>query len=132
MKTLNGLVVALVVCGLAGVGALGCNTFRGAGKDIQKGGQAVEKAANNVENGKPLPPPTITASAEPGGSISPSGCTSVSYRSNRAYTIKANRGYHVADVLVDGKSVGARSRYTFDSVTANRTITAVFTANRSR
>ena len=130
MKTLTGLVVALMVCTLAGIGALGCNTFRGAGKDIQKGGKAVEKAANKVENGKPQP--AITATAEPGGSISPSGCLSVPCRSSRTFTIKANRGYHVADVLVDGTSVGARSRYTFDNVTANRTITAVFTANSHR
>lgn len=130
MKALTGLVVALLVCAMAGFGALGCNTVKGAGKDIQKGGQAVEKAAIDAENGKQQP--TITASAEPGGSISPSGCTRVSCRSSRTFTIKANRGYHVADVLVDGTSVGARSRYTFDNVTVNRTITAVFTANPHR
>ena len=31
------------------VAATGCNTFRGMGKDIQKGGEAVEEAADEVE-----------------------------------------------------------------------------------
>ena len=30
--------------------ATGCNTFRGMGKDIQKGGEAVEDAADEVED----------------------------------------------------------------------------------
>jgi predicted small secreted protein len=131
MKASNGLVVALVVCALVGIGALGCNTFRGAGKDIEKGGQAVQKAVDNAQNGKERPH-TITASAGSGGSISPSGSTSVTYGLSRTFTIKANRGYHVADVLVDGGSVGAVSRHTFDNVTANHTISALFTVNPSR
>lgn len=32
------------------VGLAGCNTFAGAGKDIQKGGEAVEGAARDVQN----------------------------------------------------------------------------------
>ena len=49
MKAFRRLVVALVVGSLIGIGALGCNTFRGAGKDIQKGGQAVENAAEGAQ-----------------------------------------------------------------------------------
>ena len=131
MKTSTGLVVALLVCALVGFGALGCNTFKGAGKDIEKGGKGIQNAADNAQKGK-NGPNTITASAESGGSISPSGSTSVSYGSSRTFTIKANRGYHVADVLVDGKSVGAVSRHTFDHVTENHTISALFTVNPSR
>jgi predicted small secreted protein len=129
MKASNGLVVTLVVCALVGIGALGCNTVKGAGRDIEKGGKGIQKAAENAQHPGPH---TITASAESGGSISPSGSTSVSYGSSRTFTIKANRGYHVADVLVDGKSVGARSRYTLNNVTANHTISALFTVNPSR
>lgn len=130
MKTSTGLVVALLVCAMAGTGVLGCNTFRGVGKDVQKGGQAIEDAADKAQNEKEQPN-TITACAESGGSVSPSGSISMPYGSNRTFTIKANRGYHVADVLVDGKSMGARSRYTFDNVTADHTISGLFTANPS-
>lgn len=43
---------ALVVMTIAGTVASGCNTFKGAGRDIQKGGEAVENAAENVQDGK--------------------------------------------------------------------------------
>lgn len=131
MRTSTGLVVALLVCALVGIGPLGCNTFRGAGRDIQKGGQAVEKAADNAQyrEGRQH---TIMASAESGGSISPSGSISVPYGSSRAFKVRAYSGYHVADMLVDGKSEGARSRYTFDNVTENHTISALFTPNPIR
>lgn len=132
MKTSTGLVVALLVCAVVAVGALGCNTVKGAGKDIEKGGKGIQNAAENTQEGiEHRGPHTIAASSESGGSISPSGDTRMAYRSSRTFTIKANRGYHVADVLVDGKSLGARSRYTFDNVTANHTISALFTANPS-
>jgi len=130
MKTTTGVIVTLLVCALAGIGALGCNTFRGAGKDIQEGGQAVERAADKAQQGHEHPGPyTIRASTEAGGSISPLGNITVSHRSHRTFTVKANRGYHVADVLVDGKSMGAVRRHSFDSVTADHTIVALFTEN---
>ena len=72
---------------------------------------------------------TITASAGAGGSVSPSGSVSVNHGSNRTFTITANTGYTIANVLVDGASVGAVSSYTFNNVTANHTISATFTAN---
>lgn len=132
MKASTKLVVALLVCTLAGMGVLGCNTFRGAGKDIQRGGRAIEKAADKAQNEIDRPGThTIRAWAESGGSISPSGSTGVTYGSNRTFTVRAHRGYHVADVLVDGNSVGAVRRHTFDNVTANHTISAVFTVNPS-
>jgi len=72
---------------------------------------------------------TITATAGSGGQISPSGATQVTTGSSQAYTISANAEYHIADVLVDGSSVGAVSSYTFTNVTANHTITASFAVN---
>lgn len=45
MKLSKQFVPALIVVALAGLVASGCNTFKGAGRDIQKGGEAVEKAA---------------------------------------------------------------------------------------
>ena len=69
---------------------------------------------------------TITASAGANGSISPSGAITVNDGSNQSFTITANATYQVADVLVDGSSVGAVTSYTFNNVTANHTITASF------
>ena len=69
---------------------------------------------------------TITASAGTGGTISPSGAVSVSHGSNRTFSINANAGYTIANVLVDGASVGAVSSYTFSNVTAAHTISASF------
>ena len=41
----------------------------------------------------------------------------------------SDTGYHVADVLVDGASVGAVTSFTFNNVTANHTIAASFAIN---
>ena len=43
-------------------------------------------------------------------------------------SINADPGYHVADVLVDGLSVGARTSYEFTNVQADHTISASFAA----
>ena len=72
---------------------------------------------------------TITASAGANGSITPSGAVSVNSGDNQTFTIAANNGYHVADVLVDGVSVGAVTGYSFNNVTANHTISASFVAD---
>jgi hypothetical protein len=68
----------------------------------------------------------ITASAGANGSISPTGAVNVNCGADQGFTITANSGYHVADVLVDGGSVGAVTTYTFTNVTANHTISASF------
>jgi hypothetical protein len=72
---------------------------------------------------------TITATAGAHGSITPSGTVTVNYLANKTFTIKPNTSYHVADVLVDGVSVGAVTTYTFRSVTDNHTISATFAIN---
>jgi len=71
---------------------------------------------------------TITATAGSGGSISPSGSVSVNYGATQTFTITPNSGYNVADVKVDGSSVGAVTTYTFTNVASNHTIAATFTA----
>ena len=71
---------------------------------------------------------TITASAGTGGNISPNGITTVLYSSNKTYTIIANTGYCIQNVLVDGASVGAVATYTFTSITSSHTIAASFVA----
>jgi len=74
---------------------------------------------------------TITASAGTGGSISPSGSASVSSGSSKIYTITANSGYKIADVKVDGSSIGAVSTYTYSNVTSAHTINATFASAAS-
>jgi hypothetical protein len=73
--------------------------------------------------------PTITASAGTGGTISPAGTSTVRRTANKTYTIAATAGYHIADVLVDGVSVGAVTTYTFTNVTTPHTISATFELN---
>lgn len=72
---------------------------------------------------------TLIASAGAHGSISPTGSTTTNYGSNVSYTISADSGYHVADVLVDSVSVGATSSYTFTAVSTTHTIAASFDPN---
>ena len=50
---------------------------------------------------------TITPTAGANGTISPGGAQTVDYGGSRTFTITPDAGYHVADVLVDGDSVGA-------------------------
>ncbi|MFN8588386.1 MAG: T9SS type A sorting domain-containing protein [Candidatus Eisenbacteria bacterium] len=71
---------------------------------------------------------TVTASAGANGAISPGGATGVGDGATPAYTITPANGYMVADVLVNGVSVGAVTNYTFAAVHANQTIAATFTA----
>jgi hypothetical protein len=72
---------------------------------------------------------TITASAGPNGNIDPTGNVAVNYGQGQTFTISPNTGYEIADVLVDGVSVGAVPIYTFTNVTANHIITASFFVN---
>lgn len=69
---------------------------------------------------------TIKASAGNGGIISPSGNVSVKRDEDQSFHINPINGYRISDVIVDGKSVGAVSTYTFDSVKANHTIEVKF------
>ncbi|WP_310605152.1 InlB B-repeat-containing protein [Anaerosporobacter sp.] len=72
---------------------------------------------------------TITATAETGGTISPSGTVTVDTGDNQTFTITANSGYSISDVKVDNVSVGKLSTYTFNNVTASHTISATFSYN---
>ena len=86
---------------------------------------------------------TITATAYAGGTITPlnntrvstatSGTTviknvTVTHAASQGFTIAPSTGYKIADVKVDGVSVGAVASYTFSNVTANHTIAATFAA----
>jgi PKD repeat protein len=75
-----------------------------------------------------VPSYTITASSGANGTINPSGNVSVTEGEDQVFSIVADSGYRVADVKVDGSSVGAVASYTFNSVFGNSTIEASFEA----
>ena len=69
---------------------------------------------------------TIKATAGTGGSISPSGSVSVREGRDQTFTITPDKGYAVANVKIDGKSIGAVKSYTFENVRRTHTIEVIF------
>ena len=69
---------------------------------------------------------TIKATAGAGGSISPSGSVSVREGRDQTFTITPDKGYAVANVKIDGKSIGAVKSYTFENVCRTHTIEVIF------
>ena len=69
---------------------------------------------------------TIKATAGVGDSISPSGNVSVREGRDQTFTITPDKGYAVANVKIDGNSIGAVKSYTFENVSRTHTIEVVF------
>ena len=120
----------LAVCVVTSIGAAGCSTFMSSEMETREGHQAAGMTADNAQNdsvqrkGRRY---NIMAIADSGGLIRPSGGTRAPYGSSRTYLIEPYDGYRVADVFVDGSSVGPVGRYTFDRITSSHTISALFT-----
>ena len=70
---------------------------------------------------------TIKATAGAGGSITPSGNVSVREGRDKTFTITPDKGYAVANVKIDGRSIGAVKSYTFENVKRAHTIETSFT-----
>lgn len=87
----------------------------------------VTRASSGGGGGGGVSTYAITATAGKGGTITPSGRTSVVSGGTQVYTITANLGYKIQDVKVDGVSVGAVSTYTFEKVRTSHTIEVSFT-----
>src|SRR5690606_7068614 len=68
----------------------------------------------------------IAATAGANGSISPNGTTEVNCGEDQTFTIIPDAGYMIAEVLVNGVSVGAVASYTFENVTEDQTIAVSF------
>lgn len=72
----------------------------------------------------------ITATAGEGGTITADGLTegkvTVKEDESVTFTIAPKAGYEIADVKVDGTSVGKKTTYTFDHVDSTHTIEATF------
>ncbi len=72
---------------------------------------------------------TITASAGPNGSITPSGAVGVVHGDTKTFTFTPNTGYAINQVLVDGTNNAAAvasGSYTFSNITDNHTIVVEF------
>jgi len=68
----------------------------------------------------------ISASADTGGSITLLDNVKVNYGESQTFTITPNTGYRIKDVKVDGSSVGAVAIYTFENVSSDHIIEAIF------
>ena len=68
----------------------------------------------------------VNASAEAGGTITRQGQKSVIKGEDATYAIIPDLGYMVSDVVVDGKSKGNITSYTFKQISGSHTISAKF------
>lgn len=75
---------------------------------------------------------TIEAKAGRGGKITPDGETEVRDGGRQTFQIIPDEGYTISLVLVDGKNVGTVSSYTFEDVSDNHTIEAMFAQTDSK
>ncbi|WP_400260559.1 chitobiase/beta-hexosaminidase C-terminal domain-containing protein [Candidatus Methanomassiliicoccus intestinalis] len=69
---------------------------------------------------------TITATAGIGGTISPTGVTTIESGKDVVFNITADDGYQIKDVVIDGISVGKTNNYAIMNVSSNHTIDAEF------
>jgi hypothetical protein len=69
---------------------------------------------------------TVTAAAEPTGSITPSGTITVNGGDSLTFAITPDAGYEVRSVIVDGANKGAVTTFTFTNIRTNHTIDAYF------
>lgn len=70
--------------------------------------------------------PVIAVSTSGCGTVSPAGPVVLNKGGSQTFTFQASTGSYLADVKVDGVSVGIVPSYSFTNVTANRTIQAAF------
>lgn len=68
---------------------------------------------------------TIQVTSTGNGTVTP-GTTSVNFNGAQTFTITAKTGFHVADVQVNGISVGPASSYTFQNIQGATNLSAVF------
>ena len=69
---------------------------------------------------------TISSSSGTGGTINPRGGTTVTYGTDKSYTITPETGYEIADVMVDGQSTGRTPEYVFSNIRADHSISVTF------
>lgn len=93
--------------------------------DVSRAGDRLAAAVERLGDDAPETF-TITATAGKGGTITPSGTVEVTAGESTSFSIAASEGYRIADVTVDGVSVGAVESYAFKDVDAPHAIAATF------
>lgn len=68
----------------------------------------------------------VSVSPGPNGKISPSWGLMFYSGTSQTFNITPNSGYQIADVLIDGVSIGAQPSYTFSSINNSHSISATF------
>ncbi len=70
----------------------------------------------------------ITSSSNDGGIVDPEGNIVVTHGEDKTFVVipEDENGYNIHDVLIDGESQGVITSHTFESVTQNHTIEAIF------
>jgi parallel beta-helix repeat protein len=74
-------------------------------------------------------PTFINASTSGHGAIYPNGITKLENGHNQTFTIKADNGYYIADLFVNGTSVGSYSIITISKITAPTSLYATFASS---
>jgi hypothetical protein len=74
----------------------------------------------------------VTPSSGPNGAISPTGLVGVVTGEGAVFRMIPDIQYHVADIQIDGLSVGASNTYVFTNITNDHTIHVVFALNAYR
>ena len=85
----------------------------------------VKHESGTVMMGEQMPY-TVAAFAGEGGIISPSGTLTFDAGTTQTFTILPASEYRIADVLVDGVSVGIVSKYSFTAIDTDHSIEAIF------
>jgi hypothetical protein len=111
----NGYQIVNVTVDALSIGAVSTHTFAAVNADHTI-------AASFVANTH-----AIAASAGEGGSISPAGVITATAYSSLAFSVTVDQGYELADLIVDGSSLGPIDNYTFSQIDADHTIAAQFT-----
>lgn len=95
----------------------------------------INQTSENIENRNfvvtnagitTTPQLAIVATSTEHGFISNAGTTMLNSGESKNYTIVADNGYKIEDVLINGTSVGAVSSYNFNNVITNQTIHVIF------
>ena len=73
---------------------------------------------------------TITVTQGDNGTISPTSAT-VKAGGSATFTVTANSGYEISDILINEVSIGAKTSHTISNITSNQTITAIFEVNKT-
>jgi hypothetical protein len=77
-----------------------------------------------------LKPLIIIASTSPHGVISPNDSVVVLYGSDKTFSVIPDLGYHVDSLFIDNLYSDSTTNYTFNNITTNHSIRAIFSINK--